>query len=206
MYFLLRLHNVHYCHLLDLQTLFFSWMAHLKTLYALSSTLSLHFSEFFFNIYKSTLGSDEMIIDFFNEGVLLYFMLSGRISRNIGENIFRCYTGTTSEIPIFMFLLPRLIARASQPDGNMTSFTLLDEINFDLSPKKTNFISFISTSWSSTDVFSAPSYNFQYCHLLDLQTLLFSWMAHLKTFYALSSTFSSHSSEFFDINLLLRVQ
>ena len=27
----------------------------------------------------------------------LYFMLSGRISRNIGENIFRSYTGTTSE-------------------------------------------------------------------------------------------------------------
>ena len=28
------------------------------------------------------------------------------------------------KIPIFMFLLPRLITRASQPDGNMTSFTL----------------------------------------------------------------------------------
>ena len=28
------------------------------------------------------------------------------------------------KIPIFMFLLPRLIARASQPDGNMTSFNL----------------------------------------------------------------------------------
>ena len=28
------------------------------------------------------------------------------------------------KIPIFMFLLPRLIARASQPDGDMTSFTL----------------------------------------------------------------------------------
>ena len=28
------------------------------------------------------------------------------------------------KIPIFMFLLPRLIARASQPDRNMTSFTL----------------------------------------------------------------------------------
>ena len=28
------------------------------------------------------------------------------------------------KIPIFMFLLPRLIARASQPHGNMTSFTL----------------------------------------------------------------------------------
>ena len=28
------------------------------------------------------------------------------------------------KILIFMFLLPRLIARASQPDGNMTSVTL----------------------------------------------------------------------------------
>ena len=28
------------------------------------------------------------------------------------------------KIPISMVLLPRLIARASQPDGNMTSFTL----------------------------------------------------------------------------------
>ena len=28
------------------------------------------------------------------------------------------------KIPIFMFLLPRLIARASQPPGNMASFTL----------------------------------------------------------------------------------
>ena len=28
------------------------------------------------------------------------------------------------KIPIFMFLLPRLIARASQPDENMTSFNL----------------------------------------------------------------------------------
>ena len=27
-------------------------------------------------------------------------------------------------VPIFMFLLPRLIARALQPDGNMTSFNL----------------------------------------------------------------------------------
>ena len=31
---------------------------------------------------------------------------------------------TPVKIPIFMFLLPRLIARAYQPDGNMTSFTL----------------------------------------------------------------------------------
>ena len=28
------------------------------------------------------------------------------------------------KIPIFMFWFPRLIASASQPDGNMTSFTL----------------------------------------------------------------------------------
>ena len=28
------------------------------------------------------------------------------------------------KIPIFMFLLFRLIVRASQPDGNVTSFTL----------------------------------------------------------------------------------
>ena len=28
------------------------------------------------------------------------------------------------KIPIFTVLLPRLIARASQPDGNMTSLTL----------------------------------------------------------------------------------
>ena len=55
---------------------------------------------------------------------LFYFMLSCKISRNIGENIFRSYTGSTSEIPIFMFLLSRLIVRASQPDGNMMSFTL----------------------------------------------------------------------------------
>ena len=29
-----------------------------------------------------------------------------------------------AKIPIFTFLLPRLIARAPQPDANMTSFTL----------------------------------------------------------------------------------
>ena len=52
-------------------------------------------------------------------------MLSGRISRNIGENIFFDLTPVPPvKIPTFMFLLPRLISRASQPDGNMTSFTL----------------------------------------------------------------------------------
>ena len=35
-----------------------------------------------------------------------YFMLSGRISRNIGENIFRSYTGTTSENTDFHVLVP----------------------------------------------------------------------------------------------------
>ena len=34
-----------------------------------------------------------------------YFMLSGRISRNIGENIFRSYTGTTSENTDFHVLV-----------------------------------------------------------------------------------------------------
>ena len=34
-----------------------------------------------------------------------YLMLSGRISRNIGENIFRSYTGTSSEITDFHVLV-----------------------------------------------------------------------------------------------------
>ena len=34
-----------------------------------------------------------------------YFMLSGRMSRNIGENIFRSYTGTTSENTDFHVLV-----------------------------------------------------------------------------------------------------
>ena len=34
-----------------------------------------------------------------------YFMLSGRISINIGENIFRYYTGTTSENTDFHVLV-----------------------------------------------------------------------------------------------------
>ena len=36
---------------------------------------------------------------------LFYFMLSSRISRNIGENIFRSYTGSTSENTDFHFLV-----------------------------------------------------------------------------------------------------
>ena len=51
-------------------------------------------------------------------------MLSGRILRNIGEIFFDLTLVPPVKIPIFTFLLPRLIARASQPDGNMTSFTL----------------------------------------------------------------------------------
>ena len=34
-----------------------------------------------------------------------YFMLSGRIFRNIGENIFRSYTGTISENTDFHVLV-----------------------------------------------------------------------------------------------------
>ena len=34
-----------------------------------------------------------------------YFMLSGRISRNIAENIFRSYTGSTSENTDFHVLV-----------------------------------------------------------------------------------------------------
>ena len=53
-----------------------------------------------------------------------YFMLSGRISRNIGENVFDLTLVPPEKIPIFTFLLPRLMVHASQPDGNETSFTL----------------------------------------------------------------------------------
>ena len=35
----------------------------------------------------------------------IYFMLSGRISRNIGKNIFRSYTGSTSENTDFHVLV-----------------------------------------------------------------------------------------------------
>ena len=37
--------------------------------------------------------------------ICIYFMLSGRISRNIGENIFQSYTGTTSENTNFHVLV-----------------------------------------------------------------------------------------------------
>ena len=36
---------------------------------------------------------------------MVYFMLSGRISRNIGENIFRSYTGSSSENTDFHVLV-----------------------------------------------------------------------------------------------------
>ena len=40
-----------------------------------------------------------------NRNNLHHFMLSGRISRNIGENIFRSYTGTTGENTDFHVLV-----------------------------------------------------------------------------------------------------
>ena len=40
-----------------------------------------------------------------NTSIRLYFMLSGRISRNSSENIFRYYTGTTSENTEFHVLV-----------------------------------------------------------------------------------------------------
>ena len=51
-------------------------------------------------------------------------MLSGRISINIGENIFPSYTGTTSENTDFHVLVAYVNCAALQPEGNMTSFTL----------------------------------------------------------------------------------
>ena len=44
--------------------------------------------------------------------------------REISVKIFDLTLVPPVKIPIFTFLLPSLIARASQPDGNMTSFTL----------------------------------------------------------------------------------
>ena len=41
----------------------------------------------------------------FHRGSNVYFMLSDRISRNIGENIFQSYTGTTSENTDFHVLV-----------------------------------------------------------------------------------------------------
>ena len=52
-------------------------------------------------------------------------MLSGRILLNSSEKIFFDLTLVAPvKIPIFMFFLSSLIARASQPAGNMTSFIL----------------------------------------------------------------------------------
>ena len=48
--------------------------------------------------YKDSFRGYNVILQFF-------FMLSGRISRNIGENIFGSYTGTTSENTNFHVLV-----------------------------------------------------------------------------------------------------
>ena len=50
-------------------------------------------------------GSKAEIENFAQVVVTYYFMFSGRISRNIGENIFRAYTVTTSENTDFHVLV-----------------------------------------------------------------------------------------------------
>ena len=40
-----------------------------------------------------------------SDDIKIYFMLSGRISKNIGENIVRSYTGSTSENTDFHVLV-----------------------------------------------------------------------------------------------------
>ena len=57
--------------------------------------------------------------------IILYFMLSCRISRNIGENIFRSYTGTTSENTDFHVLvlvntIGNIFTRGFATRGNIT--------------------------------------------------------------------------------------
>ena len=56
---------------------------------------------------KETISSRKLPILVFvtKYAFLVYFMLSGRISRNSSENIFRSYTGTTSENTDFHVLL-----------------------------------------------------------------------------------------------------
>ena len=44
-------------------------------------------------------------IPYFQGNIIVYFMLSDRISRNITLNIFRSYTGTTSENTDFHVLV-----------------------------------------------------------------------------------------------------
>ena len=62
----------------------------------------------------------------FTDDSVLHFISCFPVGyREISVKIFFDLTLVASvKIPIFMFLLRRLIARASQPDGNMTSFTL----------------------------------------------------------------------------------
>ena len=59
-------------------------------------------------------------------------MLSGRVSRNIGEIFFDLTLVAPVKIPIFMFLLPRSIARASQPDGNIHDVIYLKFLALDV--------------------------------------------------------------------------
>ena len=58
-----------------------------------------HFRESIFQ------GKDEYVLRPENVINIYYFILSGRISRNIGENIFRSYTGTTCENTDFHVLV-----------------------------------------------------------------------------------------------------
>ena len=67
----------------------------------------------------SSLGSRWLIIVLHNYNTLFHAF---RPDREISVKIF--FHLTLVPLPIFMFLLPWLIARASQPDGNMMSFTL----------------------------------------------------------------------------------
>ena len=46
---------------------------------------------------KNPLDAHSPVMSQNSKCINYYFMLSGRISRNIGENIFRSYAGTTSE-------------------------------------------------------------------------------------------------------------
>ena len=57
-----------------------------------------HFS----NIYLSSANAYILVTS-----KIFYFMLSSRISRNIGENIFRSYTGSTSENTDLYMLVPK---------------------------------------------------------------------------------------------------
>ena len=58
-----------------------------------------HFLLFRHNVYKRLCSPERQKTSMCSKWlrIRLYFMFSGRISRNIGGNIFRSYTGTTSE-------------------------------------------------------------------------------------------------------------